>query len=77
MIFSVCSAYISSFGDAHTNLRHIMIEVGSLKCVLAVVRVLILVPNNEENSASFKYLSVPAGLHAYERVLADLSPEVI
>lgn len=39
-VITLCRAYISGVNDAPTDLRAILIEVGSLKCVLEVIELL-------------------------------------
>lgn len=72
-VFAACSEYVSNFQDAPSDLRSIMIEVGSVKTVMEVARVLMSTRSAEGKSALFEHLGGQAGAFGEcQRVLFEL-----
>jgi hypothetical protein len=49
-VISVCKDYVTTVKDAPSDLRTIMIEVGSVKCVLEVLKLLISEGSGDDHS---------------------------
>jgi Fungal N-terminal domain of STAND proteins len=72
-IISVCQDYITNVQDAPTDLRNIIIEVGSINSVLGVIKLLESQTCHGRDSMILTQLKAPNGaLSACEQTLLDL-----
>jgi hypothetical protein len=72
-IISVCQDYITNVQDAPTDLRSIIIEVGSINSVLGVIKLLESQTCHGRDSMILTQLKAPNGeLSACEQTLLDL-----
>jgi len=80
-IISVCKSYIASARDAPNDLRIILIEVGSVKCVLETLELLLPKDNLGAHSAILQKLgddgSALEGCSRALKALEELFPEQV
>jgi hypothetical protein len=72
-IISICQDYVANVQDAPTDLRNIIIEVGSVNCVFGVIKLLEPPTGLGCDSMILTQLKAPGGpLKACEQALSDL-----
>src|SRR5947207_15459973 len=72
-IISICQDYVVNVLVAPNDLRNIIIEVGSVNCILDVIKLLESQPSHGCDSAILTQLKAPDGpLKACEQALSDL-----
>ncbi len=80
-IITVCKAYIKGVKDAQADLRHILLEVGSLNCVLEVLELSAAAPDSHfggrhGNSGVCRLEIFEVNLIINSRLLPPLLPSI-